>query len=68
MDICTDPKVFKAWSQNLGHQSVLTTFYSYGEVPDYVQAKLLKKLSEPTEDMNPEILEGFKKMYAKMMG
>jgi len=67
MDLCIKPKEFKAWSQNLGHQSVLTTFYSYGELPDYLQAKLLKKLNEPTEEMNPEILEGFKKMYAKIM-
>lgn len=67
MDICTDPKVFKAWSQNLGHQSVLTTFYSYGEVPDYLQSKLLKKLSEPTVEMNPEILAGLEMMIKKMV-
>jgi len=30
--ICQTPEEFKAWSQNLGHEKVLTTFYSYGEV------------------------------------
>jgi len=43
----SDPEEFKAWSQNLGHQSVLTTLYSYGDVPDYRQAELIKKLSQP---------------------
>jgi len=30
--LCQSPEEFKAWSQNLGHEGVLTTFYSYGEV------------------------------------
>jgi hypothetical protein len=29
---CRSPEEFKAWSQNLGHEGVLTTFYSYGTV------------------------------------
>ncbi len=28
-----DAEAFKAWSQNLGHESCLTTFSSYGTVP-----------------------------------
>lgn len=27
---CRSPEDFKAWSQNLGHEQVLTTFTSYG--------------------------------------
>jgi integrase len=30
--ICPTPEAFKAWSQNLGHEHVLTTFTSYGNV------------------------------------
>jgi hypothetical protein len=30
--LCQTPEAFKAWSQNLGHEGVLTTFTSYGEV------------------------------------
>ena len=30
--VCQTPEQFKAWSQNLGHEKVLTTFLSYGEV------------------------------------
>jgi hypothetical protein len=28
-----DAESFKAWSQNLGHESCLTTFSSYGTIP-----------------------------------
>jgi integrase len=31
-EVCRTPEQFKAWSQNLGHEKVLTTFLSYGEV------------------------------------
>jgi hypothetical protein len=27
---CKSPEEFKAWSQNLGHEGVLTTLHSYG--------------------------------------
>lgn len=42
--ICQNPEVFKAWSQNLGHESVLTTFRSYGDVAKQRQAVILKNL------------------------
>ena len=29
---CTSVEAFKSWSQNLGHEGVLTTLYSYGTV------------------------------------
>jgi hypothetical protein len=28
--VCQNPAQFKAWSQNLGHEGVLTTFLSHG--------------------------------------
>ena len=31
-ELCNTPEEFKAWSQNLGHEDVLTTFTSYGVV------------------------------------
>jgi integrase len=30
--VCKSPEEFKAWSQNLGHEKVLTTFLNYGSV------------------------------------
>ena len=40
---CKTPEAFKAWSQNLGHESVLTTLYSYGQVSLERQAALIKE-------------------------
>ena len=33
------PEQYKAWSQNLGHEHVLTTFTSYGNVSSYRQSR-----------------------------
>jgi integrase len=43
---CTTPEEFKAWSQNLGHESVLTTLSSYGTVPDHRQTSIIKGLRD----------------------
>ena len=42
---CQTPEQFKAWSQNLGHEGVLTTFYSYGSVAPRRQGEIIKGLS-----------------------
>lgn len=66
---CRTPEEFKAWSQNLGHESVLTTFRSYGEVAGHRQAEILHSLAqrpdasissetdEPDEDMIQRVLD-----------
>jgi integrase/recombinase XerD len=46
---CHSPEEFKAWSQNLGHQGVLTTFYSYGEVQASRQSEIFKALRTPRD-------------------
>ncbi|HIF9502655.1 TPA: tyrosine-type recombinase/integrase [Photobacterium damselae] len=68
--LCRTPEEFKAWSQNLGHESVLTSFYSYGDVPDYKQAELLRKLAKPAENTAPDMEEQFKQFmqFQQMMG
>ncbi|MCZ8185037.1 MAG: tyrosine-type recombinase/integrase [Beijerinckiaceae bacterium] len=38
--VCRSPEEFKAWSQNLGHEKVLTTFTSYGNVASHRQAEI----------------------------
>jgi integrase len=45
--ICKTPEDFKAWSQNLGHEGVLTTFYSYGSVAQSRQGEIIKDLANP---------------------
>ncbi|MFK5949180.1 MAG: site-specific integrase [Methylococcales bacterium] len=48
--LCKNPEDFKAWSQNLGHEGVLTTFYSYGEVQPQRQAEIIQLLNTPREN------------------
>lgn len=41
---CRTPEDFKAWSQNLGHEQVLTTFLSYGSVAESRQGEIIANL------------------------
>jgi integrase len=45
--VCKTPEQFKAWSQNLGHEKVLTTFLSYGEVACQRQGEIIRNLGSP---------------------
>ncbi len=43
--ICSNPEEMKAWSQNLGHEKVLTTLTSYGAVSSHRQTEIMSDLS-----------------------
>jgi len=43
--VCQSPEDFKAWSQNLGHEKVLTTFLSYGQVASPRQGAIIRGLA-----------------------
>lgn len=43
--VCKSPEEFKAWSQNLGHEKVLTTFLCYGEVAGQRQGEIIHGLA-----------------------
>lgn len=45
--VCQTPEEFKAWSQNLGHDKVLTTFVSYGQVESSRQGEIIRGLGTP---------------------
>jgi integrase len=45
--VCKTPEQFKAWSQNLGHEQVLTTFLSYGEIEYHRQGEIIRHLAMP---------------------
>jgi len=47
--LCHSAEEFKAWSQNLGHEGVLTTLYSYGEVQPIRQVEIVQNLGKPRE-------------------
>jgi len=42
MKLDLSPETMKAWSQNLGHADVMTTFTSYGSVPTHRQGELIR--------------------------
>jgi hypothetical protein len=48
-DLCKTPEEFKAWSQNLGHEGVLTTFRNYGEVACDRQGEIMRALRTPRQ-------------------
>lgn len=52
--LCQSPEDFKAWSQNMGHEQVLTTFTSYGAVKQERQGEILRKLGLPQESVPSE--------------
>ena len=58
---CRTPEEFKAWSQNLSHDQVLTTFTSYGQVDARRQGQLIAGLitaptTMPSVSPPPEVL------------
>jgi integrase len=62
------PEEMKAWSQNLGHADVLTTFTSYGHVPAHRQGELIRATgSQATGDLlsDPDVLALVAKIRAK---
>jgi len=63
-EVCKTPEEFKAWSQNLGHEQVLTTFLSYGEVPCDRQGEIIRASANPQPAI-PSNLSEFAKAVAK---
>lgn len=62
------PEQMKAWSQNLGHADVLTTFTSYGAVPVHRQGELIKGLGAAANDdpmADPDIRALVEKIRSK---
>lgn len=70
-DVCSTPEQFKAWSQNLGHEKVLTTFLSYGEVVCQRQGEIIRDLAMPQRSISPDadiIAEAvFRKLHSSEM-
>ena len=51
---CPTVEAFKAWSQNLGHERVMTTLTSYGAVAPHRQAELIRGMgkSRPADEVD----------------
>ena len=48
--LCKTAEEVKVWSQNMGHESVDTTFRNYGYVNPERQAEIMKKLRKKRGD------------------
>lgn len=66
--ICTTPETFKAWSQNIGHERVLTTLTSYGAVPAARQADLIRGLGRERASEEPERLAAMFAEFVRQHG
>jgi integrase len=53
--VCKSPEAFKAWSQNLGHEEVLTTFTSYGKVATDRQGEIIRGIGLPKPSTQPAV-------------
>jgi integrase len=52
---CKSPEEFKAWSQDLGHEKVLTTFLSYGEVAGQRQGEIIRGLGTQSRPVKSDV-------------
>ena len=69
MSLDLTPEEMKAWSQNLGHADVLTTFTSYGIVPVHRQGELIRSTARTATwappDMKPEEIEALEALLMR---
>ena len=66
-DVCKTPEQFKAWSQNLGHEKVLTTFLSYGAVACQRQGEIIRDLAMPQQAVQSDVSELAKAIAREML-
>ncbi|MGA2910059.1 MAG: site-specific integrase [Terracidiphilus sp.] len=66
--VCASPEQFKAWSQNLGHEQVLTTFLSYGSVAADRQIEIIRGLGTVRELKQPDVEEFAEAVARRLKG
>lgn len=52
--VCNSPEEFKAWSQDLAHEQVLTTLMSYGKVATDRQGEIIRGLGAIRQSKQPD--------------
>ena len=65
-EVCKTPEQFKAWSQNLGHEKVLTTFLSYGEVACQRQGEIIRNLATSQRSVSTNADEIAEAVFKKL--
>ncbi len=64
--VCRNPEDFKAWSQNLGYEKVLTTFLSYGTVAHQRQGAIIKGSGGPQSVNQTNINEFTEALFKRL--
>jgi site-specific recombinase XerD len=67
-ELCKSPEEFKAWSQNLGHEKVLTTFLNYGSVACDRQGEIIREMAVPRPAIQPEAEHIAEAVFRKLRG
>jgi integrase len=63
--LCKSPEEFKAWSQNFGHENVMTTFNAYGKITAARQGELIRGLRSKQDDKQ-DVLEQVRQLLNKV--
>lgn len=64
--VCQSPEDFKAWSQNLGHEQVLTTFMSYGKVATERQGEIIRGIGIYKQSAQPAVEDFAEAVFKKL--
>lgn len=64
--VCPTIEAFKAWSQNLGHDGVLTTLTSYGQVATSRQGEIMQEMAKPRDTVQSNADEIAEAVFRKM--
>jgi integrase len=62
LKISRSPEHLKAWSQNYGHESMLTTLMSYSKVPTDRQGEIMRELAAPEAPSQAELIDFVRKL------
>ena len=66
MALNLSPEAMKAWSQNLGHSDVLTTFTSYGAVQAHLQGELIRQAAAALESVDSSQVAALESLLANL--
>jgi len=64
--VCKTPEAFKAWSQNFGHEKVMTTFTSYGAVAGQRQGEIIRGLANPQPTATPGMDDAWEELLMRL--
>lgn len=67
-EVCKSPEEFKAWSQNLGHEKVLTTFLNYGSVACDRQGEIIRGLTASKQPGQSNVDDIAEAVFRKFRG